>query len=81
MKTKKFRIVLPAFVFLLAAGFAFSMENTIEQRVAHYYNPNQGWESIMVDDSCFDGGVIPCEFAGLQLYSEPDFGSTALHKN
>lgn len=81
MKTRVLKAFLPLFAMLLGVGLAFAAETKPVSQTAHYYNPNQGWESIMVDDSCFDGGVIACKFAGFQLYAERDFGSTALHKN
>ncbi|AWX43631.1 hypothetical protein HME9304_00622 [Flagellimonas maritima] len=80
MKTNVFKFILPAFAILLAVGFAFATEHTTVAQEAHYFLPGQGWQSTTVEDECYQGSSIPCEYNGIQLYSEPDFASIQLRK-
>ena len=81
MKANFLKIVLPAFAIVLAVGLAFATEDNTVDRVAYYNVPGKGWQSTMVQESCDDSGAIPCKIGVYQLYDEPDFGSTQLHKD
>ena len=74
------KLVLPAFAILMAVGLAFATEDQVVVQDAHYYIPGQGWETIQVDDACYQGGSNPCKFNGMQLYAERDLGSTPLSR-
>ena len=81
MKTKFFKLFLPAFAILMAVGLAFATEDKTVDRVAYYNVPSQGWQSTMVDESCDAIGNISCKIGIYQLYDEPDFSSTQLLKD
>ncbi|MCK0159048.1 DUF6520 family protein [Allomuricauda sp. F6463D] len=81
MKTSFLKIVLPALAIVLAVGLAFATEDKSVDREAFYNVTGQGWQSTMVEESCYAGGTIPCKIGTYQLYAEPDFGSTPLHKD
>ncbi|MDF0716067.1 DUF6520 family protein [Muricauda sp. 334s03] len=80
MKSYFLKLVLPAFAILLAVGLAFATENERVAQEAHYFLPGQGWQTVMVEDDCGASGNEACEYNGIQLYSERDFGSIALRK-
>lgn len=80
MKAKFFKLLLPAFAILMAVGLAFATEDEPVAQVAHYFLPGQGWQTVMVEDDCGASGNEACEYNGIQLYSERDFGSIALRK-
>ncbi|WP_127142155.1 DUF6520 family protein [Flagellimonas marinaquae] len=80
MKAKFFKLLLPAFAILMAVGLAFATENERVTQEAHYFLLGQGWQTVMIEDDCDATGQSPCEFNGIQLYSEPDFASIALRK-
>tara|TARA_R110000868_G_scaffold94642_1_gene261000 strand:+ start:1228 stop:1473 length:246 start_codon:yes stop_codon:yes gene_type:complete len=81
MKTKVFKIMLPALAVVMAVGLAFATEtNTIAQE-GYYNHPALGWQSVMVEDGCGASGAIPCTFNDYQLYAQPSYSSTALRKN
>lgn len=81
MKTKFFKLLLPAFAILMAVGLAFATEESPVVQQGYYFLPGVGWQTVMVEENCSDEGTVPCEINGNQLYSQPDFASIALRKN
>ena len=81
MKTKFLKLVLPAFVIMMAIGLAFATESETLSQDGYYNHPSLGWQSVIVEDGCGVSGAIPCTFNGNQLYAQPSFSSTALRKN
>jgi hypothetical protein len=81
MKSNFLKLVLPAFAIFMAVGLAFATEDNIVDQTAYYLHPDDGWQPIMVEDACFNGGSTPCEIEGLQLYAEPREDSQELYKN
>ena len=80
MKVNLLKLVLPAFAILLAVGLAFATEAASVDQVGYYKPLNQNWQSIMVEDPCFDGGGTQCKYIGYQLYDAPSFSATQLSK-
>jgi len=70
MKTGFLKLVLPAFVILLAVGLAFATESNTVSQVAYYQSPS-GVMQVTVSDECIPDGEIDCTYFGLQLYTEP----------
>ncbi|WP_127137033.1 DUF6520 family protein [Flagellimonas oceanensis] len=82
MKSNFLKLVLPAFAILLAVGLAFATEapSADADRVAYYKPLNEPWQTIMVEEACFQGGNENCEYLGYQLYESDDITSTQLSK-
>ena len=81
MKTKLLKFVLPAFAIVMAIGLAFATEAETVYQTAYYNHPALGWQSVVAENGCGASGTIRCTFNGIQMYSQPSFGSTALRKN
>lgn len=81
MKTKFFKLLLPAFAILMAVGLAFATEESPVVQQGYYFHPINGWQSTTVDANCLEGNEILCTQDGYQLYEAPSFASNELRKD
>ena len=81
MKTKFFKLLLPAFAILMAVGLAFATEESPVVQQGYYFHPINGWQSTMVDGNCLIGSQLPCTEDGYQLYEAPSLSSRELRKD
>lgn len=69
MKTKMFKLILPAFAMLLAVGFAFATDNSSVNQLA-FYETSSGVHSVTIGDECQPNNEVDCKYMGFQLYAE-----------
>ncbi len=80
MKSKFFKLVLPAFAIIMAVGLAFATEDRPVPKIGYYEHPTLGWQEVTVDDNCGATGSIACTAFGQQVYSERSNESTPLKR-
>lgn len=70
MKTKNFKIVLPAFAILLAIGFAFATEANSINSPAFYNHPDLGAQPVPGGTDCPNIGTKPCLYGDYPVYTD-----------
>lgn len=73
MKTKVFKLILPAFALLLAVSFAFATEETNATQTGYYEHPILGVQAIQTD--CNPTSGVNCMFGAFQVYAEPSLST------
>tara|TARA_R110000868_G_scaffold71713_2_gene209691 strand:+ start:17089 stop:17334 length:246 start_codon:yes stop_codon:yes gene_type:complete len=70
MKTKIFKIVLPAFAILLALGFAFANEAKTMDNPKYYEHPVLGIKEVPIEIDCPEQGETSCTYNGFPVYAD-----------
>ncbi|WP_339917141.1 DUF6520 family protein [Yeosuana marina] len=71
MKSKVFKIMLPAFAILLAISLSFATEATNSSQIGYYNDPSiPGIQQVLGGVDCPDHGEVSCEFNGFQVYAD-----------
>jgi hypothetical protein len=78
MKSKVFKIMLPAFAILLAISLSFATEATNSSQIGYYFDSNLG-EIVSTSVDCNSTSPDPCEVNGHQVFAEREL-LNALYK-
>ena len=78
MKSKIFKIILPAFAILLAISLSFATEANRVSQIGYYDHPVFGATPVMVDCNAISG--TECLYGQYPVYADQDL-NTLLYKN